>query len=164
MAEHKNCWNFFERVSRGLILHAKTGEIVARAFDKFFNWQAYGRSSDAALVRVMEKMDGSLGILYRHHHEYKVATRSDFTNPQCQFANHFIKRFDLSDLAEEYTLIFEIIYPKNRIIVDYQDRKDLVLLAVRNRVTGEYLAWEKVIDLAKHYGFNLPHCYNFSSV
>lgn len=164
IAERQNRWNFFERVSRGLILHAKTGEVVARAFDKFFNWQAHGRVTDAPISRVIEKMDGSLGILYRDQNEYKVATRSDFKNPQCQFANQFIKRLDLSDLPEEYTLIFEIIHPKNRIIVDYRDREDLVVLAVRNRVTGEYLAWDKVIDLAKYYGFNLPYCYDFSSI
>lgn len=164
IAEGQNRWNFFERVSRGLILHAKTGEVIARAFDKFFNWQAYGRATDAAISRVIEKMDGSLGILYRDGNDYKVATRSDFKNPQCQFANQFIKRFNLSDLPEEYTLIFEIIYPKNRIIVDYGERQDLVLLGVRNRFTGELLAWSKVIDLAKNYGFSLPTVYPFHSL
>jgi hypothetical protein len=33
-----NRWNFFERVCRGLIINKKTGEIVARPFDKFFYW------------------------------------------------------------------------------------------------------------------------------
>ena len=164
IAEGQNRWNFFERVSRGLILHAKTGEVVARAFDKFFNWHSYGRVTEAPISRVMEKMDGSLGILYRDGHDYKVATRSDFKNPQCQFANTFIKRFDLSDLAEEYTLIFEIIYPKNRIIVDYRDREDLVLLGIRNRFTGDFLNWQDVQVLAKKYGFNLPTIYHFNTV
>ncbi len=164
IAEGQNRWNFFERVSRGLILHAKTGEVVARAFDKFFNWHSYGRVTEAPISRVMEKMDGSLGILYRDGHDYKVATRSDFKNPQCQFANTFIKRFDLSDLAEEYTLIFEIIYPKNRIIVDYRDREDLVLLGIRNRFTGDFLNWQDVQNKKKKYGFSLPMIYPFYSI
>ena len=35
-AQYEGNWNFFERVSRGLIINHKTGEVVARAFDKFF--------------------------------------------------------------------------------------------------------------------------------
>ena len=164
IAENENRWNFFERISRGLILHAKTGEVIARSFDKFFNWQGHGRMTDAPITRVMEKLDGSLGILYRDQNQYKVATRSDFKNAQCQFANEFIKKFDLSDLPKEYTLIFEIIFPQNRIIVDYRDRQDLVVLAVRNRFTGEFLSWHEVQTLAQKYGFNLPITYPFKTI
>ena len=38
MCTYKRRWNWFERVSRGLILNTSTGEVVARPFDKFFNW------------------------------------------------------------------------------------------------------------------------------
>lgn len=37
-AQYATRLNFFERVSRGLIVHRKTGEIVARPFDKFYNF------------------------------------------------------------------------------------------------------------------------------
>ncbi|MEC7119405.1 MAG: hypothetical protein VXW65_05845 [Pseudomonadota bacterium] len=37
-AESAGCWNAFERMSRGLMIHRQTGEVVARPFDKFFNW------------------------------------------------------------------------------------------------------------------------------
>lgn len=33
LAQYKAEWNFFERVSRGLIINARTGEVVARPFD-----------------------------------------------------------------------------------------------------------------------------------
>lgn len=36
-AQFEGAWNFFERVSRGLIISRETGKIVARPFDKFFN-------------------------------------------------------------------------------------------------------------------------------
>ena len=38
MAQYHGSWNFFERVSRGLIFDAQSAENVARGFDKFFNW------------------------------------------------------------------------------------------------------------------------------
>ena len=44
-AQFAERWNFFERVSRGLILNAVTGEVVARSFDKFFNWGEGGRTT-----------------------------------------------------------------------------------------------------------------------
>jgi len=34
-AEIENRWNWFERVSRGLILNAENGALVARPFKKF---------------------------------------------------------------------------------------------------------------------------------
>lgn len=162
--EYQNRWNFFERISRGLIMHATTGEIVARSFDKFFNWRAQQYFTNAPIVRVMEKLDGSLGILYRQHDGYAIATRGDLNNPQTKWANQKIQHFDLADLPLEYTLIFELIYPKNRVIVDYGHRDELVLLAIRNRFTGEYLAWEQVGKIAQTYGFSLPQCYEFKQV
>jgi RNA ligase len=38
LAQINGTWNWFESVSRGLILNRATGEVVARPFDKFFNW------------------------------------------------------------------------------------------------------------------------------
>lgn len=43
-AQYANRWNFFERVSRGLIIDEETGEIVARPFDKFFGDERARRS------------------------------------------------------------------------------------------------------------------------
>ena len=52
-AQYINRWNFFERVSRGLLIDEKTGEVVARPFDKFFNWGENGRTTSAPLVEVL---------------------------------------------------------------------------------------------------------------
>ena len=37
-AEITNRWNWFERVSRGLILDEKTGELVALCMERFWNY------------------------------------------------------------------------------------------------------------------------------
>ena len=47
-AQYAGRWNAFERLSRGLILHATTGEVEARPFDKFFNWGQGCRTSATA--------------------------------------------------------------------------------------------------------------------
>lgn len=162
-AQYEGEWNFFERVSRGLILDEKTGEIVARPFDKFFNWDEQSFQGD--IVEVTEKLDGSLGILYRHRGEYRIATRGDFHSEQAIWATEFLKKnFDLTNLPEEYTLLFEIIYPQNRIVVDYGNRHDLVLIGVRNRFTGEDFFYNDVARIAEWFGFSLPQTYHFKRI
>lgn len=88
----------------------------------------------------MPKMDGSLGVLYYHDDGYKIATRGSFTSDQ---ALHATKR--LREVAAEYkpvfhpdaTYLFEIIYPENRIVVNYGDDDKLVLLDVIDTKTGQ---------------------------
>jgi RNA ligase len=113
-AQYEGRWNFFERVSRGLIIQRHTGEIVARAFDKFFNWFENGRRSSGHIVSITEKTDGSLGILYRINGDYHIATRGSFHSEQAQWATKYLRdNFNLSDLPKEITLLFEIVYPEN---------------------------------------------------
>lgn len=165
MAQYAERWNFFERVSRGLIINHQTGEIVARAFDKFFNWGEGGRASSAPIVTITEKVDGSLGVLYRHKGKYHIATRGTLDSVQGIWATTFLRaHYDLSDLADELTLMFEIIYPENRIVLDYGERQDLVLIGARNRFTGDYLSFPRVETLGIRYGFSLPKVYQFADI
>lgn len=165
-AQYRGEWNFFEQVSRGLIINATSGEIVARAFDKFFNWQENGRHSDGQIVTITEKLDGSLGVLYRDQGRYTIATRGSLRSEQSAWATRFLQEnYPLADLPDELTLIFEILYPENRIIVDYHGRRDLVLLAARNRHIGTWLPFAPAVtDLAARYGFALPKVYPFADL
>jgi len=165
MAQYENRWNFFERVSRGLIINMKSGEIVARAFDKFFNWNEHQPQTNAKIVTITEKMDGSLGVLYRHDGKYKIATRGSFDGDQALWATEFLRQnYQLDDLEDELTLLFEIIYPDNRVVVDYGQREGLVLIAARNRFTGDYLSFPEVESLAQQFNFPLPRVYHFDDI
>jgi RNA ligase len=165
-AQYEARWNFFERVSRGLIVNRATGEIVARPFDKFFNWSEDGRYAAGHIVTATEKMDGSLGILYRLNDGYRIATRGAFHSEQAEWATKFLNaNVDLNDLPNDLTLLFEIIYPENRVVVDYHGEEKLVLLAARNRVTGDYLPFfPGVYELGQKYGFPLPKVFAFNNV
>lgn len=166
----KGEWNEFEKMSRGLII-SRDGEIVARPFDKFFNWGEGGRFTSAPIKMVYEKIDGSLGILYRHRGEFRVATRGSFTSEQAQWATRYLQEnVDLSWVKPEWTLLMEIVYPENRIVVDYGDLQALFLLAIRNRFTGEYETWDTVkngVFLSQSggkKGFLMPTVYIFDKV
>lgn len=165
-AQYEGRWNFFERVSRGLIVNRKTGEVVARAFDKFFNWMERGEKASGHIVSVTEKLDGSLGILYRLDGGYRIATRGAFHSDQAEWATQFLSsHHDLAGLADELTLLFEIVYPENRVVVDYRGREALVLLAARNRYTGAYLPFfPDVYELGTKYGLPLPKVHSFNNI
>jgi len=111
----------------------------------------------------------SCGILYRENGEHKISTRGSFDGPQAQWATKFLRdNYDLTGLPSCWTLVFEIIFSENRIVVNYGDREDLVLIAAINRDTGEDVSFyddgDCIYKLAEHYGFNTPATYQFNSV
>lgn len=152
-----------EILCRGLIINEQTGEIVARPFDKFFNYGENGISfgPTGKIVNVYEKIDGNLGILYRDNGLYKISTRGKFRSEAASWATDYLnKNYDLTGLEEELTLIFEIISPLSKVIVDYEGLEDLVLIAARNRFTGKYVTSDKLIEIADRYKFSLPDMFS----
>lgn len=157
-------WNLAERLCRGLIIDSRDGSIVARPFDKFFNWGEREGGTEAPLTHVFEKLDGSLGIFYRDElGAPRVATRGSFESEQAIRATWMLERYDLGGLPSDWTLLFEIVYPENRIVVDYRGRDELVLLGARSRSTGEHVDWPECQELASVVGLGLPKVYDFDS-
>lgn len=140
-ATYANEWNEVTLNCRGLIA-GTDGEIVARGMPKFFNHNQPGapefRLDD--IVDVSDKADGSLGVLFRlpSTGEWAVATRGSFVSEQSIWATEKLRSMleDNPGLAiflktassAQMTPVVEIIYPENRIVLDYGDTEDLVLL------------------------------------
>jgi RNA ligase len=135
-------WTPATLMSRGLITDAE-GRVVARPFGKFFNLDEYiGLFGDLPVepFEVYEKMDGSLGILYFWDGRPHIATRGSFHSEQAEFANQLLRRkYGHVAFDPACTYLFEIIYPENRIVVDYGGLEDLVLLSVVHTATGAEL-------------------------
>lgn len=141
LAQFEHMWNPVTRQCRGLIYRRDTGLIVARPFPKFFNHGEPGAPIDWDLdepVIVTDKLDGSLGILYDDGDGGAIATRGSFTSDQALHATDLWKRHyaGRNPLPYFHTLLFEIIYPANRIVVDYRGLDDLVLLGGVELSTG----------------------------
>lgn len=129
-------WTEETMMARGLITTVD-GHIVARPFKKFFN---LGEIEEQHLpiekFYIQEKFDGSLGILYWIGNMPYIATRGSFTSDQAIRATEMIHKYDWTNLKKDVTYLFEIIYPENRIVVDYGNREELILLAVIDTETG----------------------------
>lgn len=137
--QYAKLWNEVTLMCRGLIVDAN-GKVVAQPFPKFFNYEEYKGELPSGSYRIAEKMDGSLGICYPHKGVLSIATRGSFTSEQAKVGDEmlqeYIKANGLDWYDEQYTYLFEIIYPQNRIVVNYGDERRLVLLAVINTNTG----------------------------
>ena len=133
------------RQCRGVIVDA-SGQVIARPWAKFFN---HGQTEAgvldlAAPVEVTDKMDGSLGVLYLDAAgRPSVATRGSFTSDQAIHATAVLReRYGMTRIDPALTILVEIIYPGNRIVCDYGDLDDLVLLGSVGIETGHYFGPE----------------------
>ena len=69
--------------------------------------------------------------------EWIFATRGSFTSEQSIKGKEILDRkHDYSALRKDNTYLFEIIYPENRIVVDYKGEEKLVVLGVIHTETG----------------------------
>jgi RNA ligase len=166
-AQYSGRWNWIERTARGVILNRETGDVVALPFPKFFNWLEGGRCAKSHVVEATEKVDGSLGIMYMSSDGPRIATRGSFDGDQALWATDFLRRSHrhlCEQWGEDATLLFEIVYPDNQIVVDYGGREDLVLLGARDNRTGEDFFWfPYLIRLAARFDLSAPRFYNFNS-
>src|SRR5690242_13723962 len=117
-------WTAETMQCRGLIVDTDF-RIVARPFVKFFNLEQHLAMEGMPVLRwdqpyvIQEKMDGSLGILYWADGVPCIATRGSFISDQAVFATNLLRtRYVQVEFAPQYTYLFEIIYPANRIVVD----------------------------------------------
>jgi RNA ligase len=134
------------RICRGLIV-SPLDYVVARPWAKFFNHnQAEAGELDFdAPVEVTDKLDGSLGIIHvAQDGSTRVATRGSFESEQAQHATRWLSERPGWVLDDSYgwTPLVEIIYPGNRIVCDYGDRDELVLLGAVHIESGDYVGPE----------------------
>lgn len=133
-AQYEGKWTNSERVCRGLIVEEGSDEIVARGPEKFMNYGQPGApvTDLDTLVRVTKKHDGSLGIGWVYEGHYGIATRGSFHSDQATHATALLDHVNRAQIDEAQfdgtTPIYEIVYPENRIVLDYGDRDELIEL------------------------------------
>ena len=155
-AQYDRLWNETTLQCRGLIMDSNY-KLIARPFQKFFNLGEMENQIIPNLpFEVFEKLDGSLGILYFADNKPFIATRGSFTSDQAIKANELLNskyKNSISKLNPNYTYLFEIIYPTNRIVVDYGTKELLVLTGIIETETASEI---ELTDI----GFPIVRKYN----
>lgn len=135
-------WNDITINSRGHVYDAVTGDLVALPFSKFFNLSELPMEEQKELLSkkgysITEKMDGSLILCYNYERKWRVNSRGSFNSDQSQEATKIVaENYDLSRVPTNYTIVTEVIYPENQIVINYGKERKLVLLAIFNRESG----------------------------
>jgi len=150
-------WNIYTINCRGLIVDDQWN-IIARPFKKFFTldqWATlrnyvhnlYGvkyKEMFDGPYQITRKMDGSLNILFYNPqtNKYEMASRGAFESDQAIRGTKILqdKYPNLKVDHKRYTFLFEVIYPENKIVVDYHNMEDLILLAVIDNKTGKEIS------------------------
>lgn len=164
LAAHKHRTTDVVMESRGLVLCAKTLDVVRRPFARFFNIgeaPAYEADIDYARLEALEKADGSLVTLYFNQvtgHWHFGTRGTPFADARHREGGLFHERvqsaagievppgtdaFDhlMQPLNREVTYLFEFVGPDNHHVTRYET-SELVLLGARRANGIEYGAGE----------------------
>ncbi|GHB54312.1 hypothetical protein GCM10010331_47360 [Streptomyces xanthochromogenes] len=140
--QYEQAWDEVTTRCRGLVVDDLRGLVVAHCLPKFFNVGEHGVGRPYAPplpdepFEVFDKVDGSLGIVFHYDGRWRAASRGSFASEQATWASAWLDARDTGKLRPGVTYLAEILYPENRIVVDYGGRRDLVLLAAYE-ATGE---------------------------
>lgn len=149
-------WNKFTIIARGLILDLKNKKVVSTPFIKFWNYDEIAKAQlfIEPEFTVLQKLDGSLGILFFFEGKFRFATAGSFISEQAEWAEMWAnKNMPLDKMDKTNTYLFEIIYYTNKIVVDY-DFEGLVLLCIYDPYGLEYnyehIKWESSYMNVRH--------------
>ena len=151
--QYEGLWDEITLSCRGLITEDTTGKILVRPMKKFFNYEELiGKDvipSKGDYVYIQEKMDGSLGILFNYNNEWIMATRGSFTSDQAIKGLEILKsKYILDTFEPSVAYLCEIIYPENRIVVNYKKEKVMFLSA---SINWGFNGWKESDDSELHW-------------
>lgn len=161
------------RECRGLVLEKDTWKLVAKPFNRFFNVgevaEEYSKFNWSA-AQCVEKVDGSLIILYNYDNSWLVNTSGSFGLGQVDAYNGswcdlFWKyaSFDRSKLFPHVSYIFELCTPYNRVVKEYSE-PTVFLLGANNLLGGtpQELTEKETCTLAAYINAPRPNVYDIA--
>lgn len=132
--QYDSFWNKITLHCRGLVVNSQ-GDIVGNCLNKFFNYDdpTVAHIKREGPVHVTDKLDGSYLAVSLYKDELIVNTRASFESEQALVAKAIIDsrpdyQVALRAICAESTAIFEVIYPANRIVLDYKGLVDIVFI------------------------------------
>lgn len=148
------------RECRGITFDTKTGKVLSRKYHKFFNLgerpETLPENMDFNRThRYLEKLDGSMITPLLINGKIRWCTKmglTDVAKPVDEWTADRLQYHELSKywMSRNHTPIFEWCSRQQRIVIDYAETQ-LVLTAIRNNETGEYLDYHALNNEADAY-------------
>lgn len=145
------------------------GKIISLSFDKFHNFGecAGWMESDIDFSlphKILMKEDGSMIRVIRIGDSYRLGTRAGVTEI-AMMAENFVKsqlpeyqtsfdKFVSQHISSNLTPIFEFCSRENRVVIDHPTTR-LVLLGIRNNLSGQYITYDQMRQAAQEFGIEV---------
>jgi len=156
------------RECRGMLFD-RAGNISSRRLHKFFNVNEKEETLSTAIDFnqphiILEKLDGSMVTPIQVTSHIRWGTKMGITDVSMNAEVFVSRNTNYQEFADyimsfDSTPIFEWCSPKNRIVVEYPHDR-LVLIAIRDNVSGEYRSYQNMCDLAAQYGIDIVKAYS----
>ena len=137
---------------RGIILDKRNWEVVLFPFFKFFNYgEPYAAALDESKIYVYQKIDGSLIKVWFYEGIWRISSNGmidaseAIVNENINLSSLLLKTLGeygltwesfTSTLDKEYTYMYELATPDNKVVVPYEDY-NLFYLGQRHNRTGQ---------------------------
>ena len=168
-------WNKLNKIARGLFVNLKTCKILARSYEKFFNYNEGDKNTPEFLAKNLKfpvtgylKYNGFLGMMcYDHelndlHFFSKSTDESDFAKWFKEIAVAQFNRVGTLNEIREYlkhnnvTMVFEVIDPENDPhIIEYQHKRVWLLDIVNNTIDFHKKSYDELFEIAKRFNMNV---------
>jgi len=153
---------------RGITIDKNDFKVVCFPFTKFFNIDEPNADTiDWSSVCVQEKIDGSLIAVWTDPYTHNInistngmidAEKASLQSDLIKFKNFkelFLKAINLDNLSlnNDYTYIFELVSPYNRVVINY-DKIDAFHIGTRDNKSGKELNVDIGVKKPKVYDLN----------
>lgn len=162
-------WNELTTKARGLFINTRTGEIVSRGYDKFFNIDENQNNRRSVLKRKLafpahayRKENGFLGLisLDEDNGQLRLATKASLEGPYAKILEDIFRiRVERPDevvnvLREtKGTILVEVIDPvRDPHIIEYKHADLIVLDIVKNEWETSRIPYSKLVEYCKRMG------------
>jgi hypothetical protein len=164
------------RQCRGLTLERDTWKVVAKSFDRFFNWGEMAHEQvlfDWSDFLCQTKEDGSLILVYHYRGHWRINTRGSFGNDPIHRTPHTWREVvsarlgDTARLDPALTYVCELVSPHNPVVRKYA-AAELYLLTTFATATSsgdpQELPDEETDARAREAGLPQPQQHHFCSI
>lgn len=159
---------------RSVIYDAKTEEILSMGFFKYFNYgqapDLYPNPEDFDDWYINTKIDGSTLVMDFLDNDILMRTRGIFDYRTQKNADDFPLIFEkypnvdaLMTRHRDYTMLFEIVTPNNRIVINYPE-VDFYFIGAVHKPTMTMMDGNWLDELARIYRLQRPKKYSFKSL
>lgn len=142
---------------RGFIIEDATNTIIAQPMPKFFDMDKQMNIDWSKLLRIEEKIDGHLGVLFNYHGQWMISSRGRLDSFTATVASKLLysDAYDLSALPTSITYCVEVVHPDLRVVVPY-DNAELRMLCAFDTATGNEIDQQQLLLFSQSCHMRLP--------